>query len=86
MNQHDAHYAEILQKPLPELRKQFGVKSLGLFGSYMRGQQQANSDLGILVNFDELPSLIKFIHPEDRLSDLTSLEIDWMMEDRQKRR
>ena len=46
MNQHDTHYAEILQKPLPELRKQFGVKSLGLFGSYMRGQQQANSDLG----------------------------------------
>lgn len=52
----------------------------------MRGQQQTNSDLGILVNFDELPSLIKFIHREDHLSDLTSLEINWMMEDRQKRR
>lgn len=57
------------------------MKSLGLFGSYVRGQQQANSDLDILVNFDELPSLIKFIHFEDRLSELTGLEIDLVMED-----
>ena len=81
MNQNYAHYAEILQKHLPELQKQFSVKSLGLFGSYVRGQQQANSDLDILVNFDELPSLIKFIRLEDRLSELTGLEIDLVMED-----
>ena len=81
MNQTYAHYAEILQKHLPELRKQFRVKSLGLFGSYVRGQQRANSDLDILVNFDELPSLIKFINLEDRLSELTGLENDLVMED-----
>ena len=81
MSQNYAYYAEILQKHLPELQKQFSVKSLGLFGSYVRGQQRAHSDLDILVNFDELPSLIKFIRLEDRLSELTGLEIDLVMED-----
>ena len=81
MNQSLSHYAEILHSHLPELQKQFSVKSLGLFGSYVRGQQRADSDLDVLVNFDELPSLTKFIRLEDRLSEITGLEIDLVMED-----
>ncbi len=30
----------------------FGVKRLGLFGSYLRGQQRENSDVDLLVEFD----------------------------------
>jgi uncharacterized protein len=81
MNQNFGYYAEILRDHLPELQRQFSVKSLGLFGSYVRGQQRTDSDLDILVNFEELPSLIKFIRLEDRLSELTGLEIDLVMED-----
>jgi len=76
-----SYYAEILHSHLPELQKQFGVKSLGLFGSYVRGQQRSDSDLDVLVNFDELPSLVEFINLEDRLGELTGLEIDLVMED-----
>jgi len=81
MNQGLNYYAEILQSHLPELQEQFSVKSLGLFGSYVRGQQHTDSDLDVLVNFNELPSLTKFIRLEDRLSELTGLEIDLVMED-----
>ncbi len=57
------------------------MKSLGVFGSYVRGQQRADSDLDVLVDFNELPSLIKFIDLEDRLRELTGIEIDLVMED-----
>jgi predicted nucleotidyltransferase len=33
-------FAKLLKKHLPELQKQFSVKSLGIFGSYVRGQQR----------------------------------------------
>ncbi len=76
-----SYYAKILQSHLPELQTQFSVKSLGLFGSYVRGEQREDSDLDVLVDFDELPSLTQFIRLEDRISELTGLEIDLVMED-----
>lgn len=81
MSQSYLDYAEILRAHLPELRKQFGVRSLGLFGSYVRNQQKPTSDLDVLVNFSEMPSLVKFIRLEDRLSELTGVKIDLVMED-----
>ena len=33
--------------------KALGVKRLGLFGSFVRGQQGADSDVDILVEFDQ---------------------------------
>lgn len=81
MNQSLSQYAEILQRHLPELQNQFGVKSLGLFGSYVRGEQRSDSDLDILVTFIEPPSLVEFINLEDRLAEMTGLEVDLVMED-----
>lgn len=77
-------YLEILHQHLPELREQFGVKSLGVFGSYVRGQQRKDSDLDVLVNFERSPTLIQFIELEDQLSQLTGLKIDLVMEDNLK--
>jgi len=33
--------------------KRFGVKRIGLFGSYVRGEQRAESDVDILVEFEK---------------------------------
>lgn len=74
-------YAHLLKQHLPELHQQFSVKSLGIFGSYVRGQQREDSDLDVLVNFEETPSMLKFISLEDRLSELTGVQIDLVMED-----
>ena len=43
-----AEYARILREHMPELERDHGVVSLALFGSYVRGEQHADSDL---INF-----------------------------------
>lgn len=37
----------LLKKELPHLRALFGVKRIGLFGSYSKGEQQEDSDVDI---------------------------------------
>ena len=44
------YYVEVLRNHLPELRQKYHVKSLGVFGSYVRGEQHTDSDLDILVD------------------------------------
>lgn len=42
----------ILRECLPELRKKYGVTSIGVFGSYARGEASPDSDIDIMVEFD----------------------------------
>lgn len=70
---------EILREQLPVLAARYNVHSLGIFGSYARDQQRAESDLDILVEFDETPGLINFIELENYLSDLLNLKVDLVM-------
>ena len=37
---------------LPGLRKRYPIAYLGVFGSWVRGEQDADSDLDVLVDFD----------------------------------
>ena len=69
----------ILRAELPRLREQYGVKSLGLFGSYVRGNQERGSDLDILVEFHEAPTLLGFVGLEEHLSDLLAVKVDLVM-------
>ena len=43
---------EALKANLKRLRS-FGVRRIGLFGSYVRGQQNDESDVDLLVEFEE---------------------------------
>ena len=43
----------ILKKHKKELKERFGVKRIGLFGSYVRGNQKESSDIDILVEFEK---------------------------------
>jgi len=66
-----------LRAHLPELRKRYGVRTLGVFGSYVRAEQRRRSDLDVLVEFDERPlTLIQFIELEHHLSDLLGAKVD----------
>ncbi len=67
----------LLRKELPELRRRYGVKSLALFGSYARGEEEKRSDLDILVEFEERPiTLFEFICLEGELSRLLGVKVD----------
>ncbi|MBN1250345.1 MAG: nucleotidyltransferase family protein [Anaerolineae bacterium] len=66
-----------LRALLPELRARYGVQSLGIFGSYVRGEQGHRSDLDILVEFDDRPlSLFDFVRLENELSDALGVKVD----------
>ncbi len=64
---------------LPYVKETYQVESLQVFGSYVRGEEKANSDLDILVTFRETPSLLEFIALENYLSDTLGVKVDLVM-------
>ena len=69
-------YARILREYMPELRRDYGVSSLALFGSYVRGEEQEESDLDVLVDFDRPIGMLAFVELGDRLSALVGKTVD----------
>ncbi len=66
-----------LRAMLPDLQARYGVQTLGIFGSYVRGEQREGSDIDVLVEFDDRPlSLFDFIRLEHELSDALGLKVD----------
>jgi uncharacterized protein len=72
---------EVLRQCKQELKERYKVRSLGIFGSYVRNEQKKGSDLDILVEFDEPPSLLRFLQLEHYLSDLLGVRVDLVMKD-----
>jgi predicted nucleotidyltransferase len=70
---------DILRRHLPLLEERYEVASLGLFGSYVRCEAGAESDLDVLVRFRRTPGLIRFIELENYLSDLLGVRVDLVM-------
>jgi len=62
-----------------DLAQGFKVNKLGIFGSYVRGEQTTESDLDLLVEFSEPVSLIEFVHLENYLSDILGVKVDLVM-------
>jgi uncharacterized protein len=72
---------EELRKQKPELERRYKVKTLGIFGSYIHGEQNKRSDLDLLVEFHEPPSLLKYIEMMYYLSDFLGIKVDLVMKD-----
>ena len=70
----------------PVLKKRFKVETIGIFGSYVRGEQKRNSDVDILVEFSDPPSLFEFVELEDFLSQKLGIKVDLVMKDTLKPR
>ena len=68
----------ILKENKAELKEKYGVKEIGIFGSYVRGKYKEKSDLDILVEFEEDAKigLLKFVNLENYLSDLIGVKVD----------
>ncbi len=49
----DQEILDLLQKEKAFLKKEFGVLSIGLFGSYVKGTQGPESDVDLLVELTE---------------------------------
>lgn len=75
-----------LKNLLPYLKKQYGVLDMGIFGSYVRGEETKKSDLDILVNFRDSISFLKFMELENYLSRELGIKIDLVMKNALKPR
>lgn len=68
-----------LYEMLPELKKEYNVSYIGLFGSYVRGENTPESDLDVLVEFSRTPTIFRFVHLENYLSDCLGVKVDLVM-------
>lgn len=69
----------ILRKHKKELENEYGVKSIGIFGSFIKKQEKNKSDLDILIEFQNAIDLLSFVHLKNYLSDLLNINVDLVM-------
>jgi len=67
----------------PVLREKFEVETIGIFGSYTRGEQSKKSDVDILVEFSEDAEIgfFKFLDLEEFLSRKLGVKVDLVTKD-----
>jgi len=64
-----------LKRNKPMLMERFKVKSIGVFGSYARAEEDADSDVDILVELAE-PIGWEIVDLKDYLEDVLGLRVD----------
>jgi predicted nucleotidyltransferase len=61
----------------PYLKKVYHIKEIGVFGSFIRGEQTESSDIDLLVEFEKGHSdLFNFIRLKDYLEELLGRKVD----------
>ena len=68
----------ILKEHKDEVVRKYRVSEIGIFGSFVRGEQKKRSDIDILVEFNQrnIPGLLKFIEMERYLEKLLRKKVD----------
>jgi len=70
------HIISEIKKHKPELAKEFHIKELGVFGSFIRGEERIDSDIDMLVDFEQPIDLFRFLDLEERLSEVSGKKVD----------
>ena len=68
----------ILENHKKELAEKYHVSEIGVFGSYVRGEQNENSDIDILVEYypKSIISLLDVSSLRNYISDLLHMKVD----------
>lgn len=67
---------KIIRQHKRELGERFKVREIGIFGSYVRGEERKKSDIDILIEFKEPVGLFEFMDLEEYLERLFETKID----------
>jgi len=63
------------------IKEKFGVKRIGIFGSFARGEEKSGSDIDVLVEFDETKiTFDNYMDLKFYLEDLFKREVDLVIE------
>ena len=77
----------LLRKHEPELKKRFGVSKVGIFGSFIRGEERPDSDVDVLVTFRKgLKTFDNYMGCKFYLEDLIGRKVDLVMKGTIKKR
>ncbi|MEO6759201.1 MAG: nucleotidyltransferase family protein [Saprospiraceae bacterium] len=60
----------------PELHQRFGVSEIGVFGSFVRGEERAGSDIDVLVDFDRQVDLFDIMELQWYLEEIFRYKVD----------
>ncbi|OGC04338.1 nucleotidyltransferase [candidate division WOR-1 bacterium RIFOXYA12_FULL_43_27] len=71
----------VLKGQKRNLSRKYGISEIGIFGSFVRGEEKKRSDLDLLVRLNKRMGLLKFIGIENHLSDLLGIKVDLVMKD-----
>ncbi len=68
----------VLREHKAEVANKYRIREMGIFGSFVRGEQKRRSDIDILVEFDSryVPGLLKLIEIEMYLEKLLRKKVD----------
>jgi hypothetical protein len=67
---------EALEADLPALRERFALKRLAVFGSVARGSESEDSDVDVLVEFEQRVGFDEFMDLRFHLEDLLGVRVD----------
>ncbi len=77
----------LLRQTLPDLKKLFGVAKIGIFGSYIRGEERPDSDVDLLVLFRKGEETFdNYMDCKFYLEDLFGCKLDLVMKGAIKKR
>jgi predicted nucleotidyltransferase len=71
---------EEIETALVSILGKYGVRKIGLFGSYARGEERTGSDLDVLVEFEKRKSLLTLVRIERELSEHIGVKVDLLTE------
>jgi len=77
---------KILRAHRKELSEKYGVKRIGVFGSYSRNEQRIDSDVDVLVEFERPVGLMTFVRLQEYLEELLGIKVDLVTRGALKRR
>lgn len=67
---------QILSERKSWLCETYQITELGIFGSYTRGEQTQDSDVDVLIDYEQAPTLFAVVNLRDFLRDLIGLPVD----------
>lgn len=68
---------DLLNRNKFNIQNKFGVKKLGIFGSYVRGSETEKSDIDILVEFEQgFKTFDNYMDLKFYLEDLLNIKVD----------
>ncbi len=66
----------VLRAQKEKLKIKYNIKEIGIFGSYVREDQDNNSDIDILVEFSKPIDFFKFLDLEEELQNILNIKVD----------